>query len=141
MIISSACLNLVSDFEGCKLESYQDQGGVWTIGFGHTLNVSDGMTCSIDEARTWLTDELNEHCNQVARLIKVPLKQPQIDALTSLCYNIGAGNIARSTLLKFLNSGDYVGAAKEFLAWDKIAGIENAGLARRRKAEHDLFVS
>ena len=31
--ISDKCLNLVKEFEGCRLTAYRDEVGVWTIGY------------------------------------------------------------------------------------------------------------
>ncbi|MFM6899435.1 MAG: glycoside hydrolase family protein, partial [Microcystis panniformis] len=35
------------------------------------------------------------------------------------CYNVGGGAFQGSTLLKKLNSGDFTGAAEQFLVWNK----------------------
>jgi len=45
---------LIAVFEGLRLTAYQDSGGVWTIGFGHTKGVTAGMTCTEDQATAWL---------------------------------------------------------------------------------------
>jgi lysozyme len=73
--------------------------------------------------------------------IGVPLTQNQFDALVSLCYNIGSGNLISSTLVKMLKAGnDKAEVAKQFLRWNKAAGKELAGLTRRRNAEAELFL-
>lgn len=75
----------------------------------------------------------------VNRLVHVPLTQGQFDALTDLVFNIGSGNFSKSTLLKFLNAGNFEAAVKEFPKWDRAGGKENAGLLRRRLSEEELF--
>ncbi|EDH9820259.1 TPA_asm: lysozyme, partial [Salmonella enterica subsp. enterica serovar Typhimurium] len=79
--------------------------------------------------------------NDVSRLVKVKLTQGQFDALVSFAYNLGARTLSSSTLLRKLNSGDYAGAADEFLRWNKAGGKVLNGLTRRREAERALFLS
>ena len=71
--------------------------------------------------------------------VKVPLNPNQFGALTSFTYNLGAGNLRSSTLLRKLNAGDYAGAAAEFARWNKAGGKVLKGLTRRRAAERALF--
>lgn len=134
-------LNLIKDFEGCKLEAYQDQRGIWTIGVGSTKDVTKGMTITEEEADQRLLDDLSETVLRVHNLVKVTLNENQQAALESLCFNIGSGNLSESTLLKCLNAGAYQNAADEFLVWDKTNGEQNEGLLRRRKAERELFLT
>jgi len=67
--------------------------------------------------------------------------QPQFDAIVSLAFNIGLGNLQASTLRMKYNRGDYAGAADEFLKWRKSNGVVLKGLERRREAERALFLS
>lgn len=69
------------------------------------------------------------------------LTQGQLDALTSLTYNIGIGNLAASTLLRLLNQGKYNDALIQFDSWKRAGGVVVAGLERRRDAEQELFNS
>ena len=71
--------------------------------------------------------------------VNVPLTQGQFDALVSLVFNIGAGQLQRSTLLRKLNAGDLAEAAEEFLRWNKSSGKVAEGLRRRRVAEMRVF--
>jgi hypothetical protein len=71
----------------------------------------------------------------------VPLTQNEYDALVSFTYNAGGGNLAKSTLLRKLNAGDYDGAAAEFDKWVSSKGQRLNGLIRRRNAEEALFRS
>ena len=88
-----------------------------------------------------LLEDLNDRYEpDVLRLVSAELTQSQFDALVSFTYNLGASALARSTLLKKLNAGDYAGAAEEFERWDKCNGKPLAGLARRRHAEKSLFL-
>lgn len=142
MIPSDKARELIKTFEGCRLEAYPDPasgGAPWTIGYGHTRGVSKGMTCTQEQAENWLIEDLDKVGLQVTDLLKVPVTQREFDALCSFAYNAGIGNLAKSTMLKLINHGDYEKAALEFPKWDRGGGKEIAGLLRRRKAEETLF--
>lgn len=136
---SDVGLKMTELFEGCRLEAYQDQVGVWTIGYGHTKGVVKGMKCTQEQAESWLMDDVLDACGAVMKLVKVPLTQNQYDALVDFVFNLGATKFAGSTLLKKLNAGDYVGASEEFKKWCLAGGQKSAGLLRRRNAEAALF--
>lgn len=133
-------LKLLKEAEGCSLVSYQDGGGVWTIGYGSTRGVKPGMTITLEEAWDLLAEDINETCKQVDALLKVGLNENQYSAIICLTFNIGCGNLSSSTLLRLLNSGDFAGASNEFERWNKIKGVVSSGLSRRRKAEKELFL-
>jgi lysozyme len=77
----------------------------------------------------------------VQRLVKVPLSQGQFDAMVDFCFNLGAGRLAASTLLKSLNAGKFDEATQELLQWDHADGQENVALKARRQAEAELWRS
>ena len=130
---------LLKYFEGCKLTAYQDSVGVWTIGYGHTKGVYDGMPITQEEAEQMLLTELEDYEGYVEKYVTVPLTQNQFDALVVWVYNLGPTNFRNSTLLKELNSGDYTAAGKEITRWNKAGGKVLAGLVKRREAEAQLF--
>ena len=130
---------LLKFFEGCKLTAYQDSVGVWTIGYGHTKGVYEGMTITQEEAEQMLLTELEEYEGYVEKYVTVPLTQNQFDALVVWVYNLGPTNFRNSTLLKELNSGNYTAAGKEITRWNKAGGKVLAGLVKRREAEAKLF--
>lgn len=127
-------------FEGFKSEAYRDSAGVWTIGYGSTKGVHAGQRITRDQAAIRLADDVSQAESAVSRLVAVPLTQCQFDALVSFVYNLGAGGLAKSTLLKRLNAGDYSVAADEFMKWVKAGGRRLQGLVRRRAAERALFL-
>ena len=137
---SAAGVELIKRFEGLRLNAYQDSVGVWTIGYGHTKTAKAGQRITADEAHRLLIQDVIDHEAHIKRLVKVPLKQQEFDALSSWVFNLGGGSLASSTLLKKLNAGDYVGAANEFPRWNKAGVKELAGLTIRRNAERDLWV-
>ncbi|ARD60184.1 muraminidase [Kosakonia radicincitans DSM 16656] len=146
MQISNKGIALIKQFEGLRLDAYQDSVGVWTIGYGWTQPVdgkpiTKGMVIKQETAERLLKTGLVSYESDVSKLVKVKLTQGQFDALVSFAYNLGTRALSTSTLLKKLNAGDYDGAADEFPRWNKAGGKELAGLTRRREAEFALFMS
>lgn len=139
--------DLAIAYEGYEPSPYRDPAGIWTIGYGSIRLNGVGpsrvtaSTPAITEpqARTWLAAELKTCAMAVVNSTHVPLTDGQQAALIDFVYNLGAGAIASSTLLRKLNAGDYAGAAAQFDLWDHAGGKVLAGLLRRRQAETDLF--
>ena len=131
----------ISSFEGCRLTAYRCSAGVWTIGYGHTKDVKEGDTCTQEQADAWLIEDIRNTQLLLAHYVNVPVTQNEFIALVSLAFNVGVGALMKSKLLRKLNSGDRDGAAEEFLDFDLANGKRVAGLTRRRKAEHDLFLA
>ena len=131
----------ISQFEGCSLTAYRCSAGVLTIGYGHTKGVKEGDTCTQEQADVWLIDDVKETQALLAHYVNVSVTQNEFIALVSLAFNVGVGALMKSKLLRKLNSGDRDGAAEEFLDFDLANGQRVAGLTRRRKAEHDLFLT
>lgn len=98
------------------------------------------MVITEEMAEAWLKRDLAECEEIVGRLVTVPLTENQFSALVSFVYNLGGTALKRSTLLKKLNAGDYVGAAEQLGRWIRGGGKELAGLVRRREAEMRLFL-
>jgi lysozyme len=86
-----------------------------------------------------LAGDVREAEQAVLSMVKVPLTQGQFDALVDFCFNLGAGKLAESTLLKDLNAGRYDAAQEQLLRWDHAGSQENAGLRARREAEAQLW--
>lgn len=133
-------LTLTEQFEGCRLTAYQDQVGVWTIGYGHTgTGVCSGLTITQEQAEALLSSDVAAAAAYVNSAVLIALSQPEFDALVDFVFNLGRGAFAGSTLLKTLNAGDLAGAANQFDRWDRAGGQVVAGLLRRRQAETALF--
>ena len=88
-----------------------------------------------------LEKDLSDYCRRVESLIKVKITDNQFAALVSLAYNIGVSAFGGSTLLSYLNKGNYSAAADQFARWNKGGGKVLAGLTRRREAERKLFLT
>lgn len=141
MKVSQSGLEFTQDMEGTRYYGYLDPVGIPTAGVGHTgSDVEVGKQYSQEQVAKWLADDMKEAEDAVNRLVKVPLTQNQFDALADFAYNAGGGNLAKSTLLKKLNAGDYQGAANEFEKWVYAGGKILPGLVKRRKLEKDRFL-
>lgn len=147
MIVNAATVALVKSFEGCVLHAYPDpatHGAPYTVGWGHTSAagppaVTPGLTITQAEADAILQTDLDHVADQVFKCLTIPVTPNQLGALTSFTFNLGIGNLKSSTLLKKVNAGDFQGAAKQFLVWNRGNGRVMAGLTRRRTAEAKLF--
>lgn len=138
MKTSAAGRKFIEHWEGLYLHAYDDGGGVWTIGYGHTTaagapSVRPGMTCTTEEADKWLSADLARVEANVNRLVKVPLSQGQFDVLVSFDFN--TGGLSRSTLLRKLNEHNYAGVADELPRWNRDNHHVVDGLVNRRAAE------
>jgi lysozyme len=145
-IIGIAGIKLIKGFEQLRLWPYQDAAGNWTIGFGHLIRSNEHfIVITQAQADHLLAADLSLAARAVNTYVKAPLTQDQFDALCSFVFNVGARNFEYSTLLRKLNLGDYVGAAQQFIQWDKVSvdGVlqPSEGLLRRRQAEENLFLS
>jgi GH24 family phage-related lysozyme (muramidase) len=137
---SSEGVDLIKSFEGLRTTAYRDPVGVLTIGYGTTTGVYEGQRISEAQAEAFLKKDLERFEQAVKSSVKVSLNSDQFSALVSFTYNVGEGAMAGSTLVRYLNQGDYQGAADEFLRWNKGGGVELAGLTRRRNAERAMFL-
>ena len=139
MKISEEGISLIKHFEGCRLESYQDSVGIWTIGFGTIKGVKEGDKINQDEAEHLLQEEMPEYEGYINDMVKVPLEQNQFDALCSWVFNLGPKNLSESTLLRVLNDEKYDEVPEQIVRWNKAGGQVLKGLVKRRQAEADMF--
>lgn len=137
--INAIGLEKIKSFEGVRLKAYQDSVGVWTIGYGHTKNVRPGQVITQGEADQLLRDDLLDAERAVSSLVKVNLTDNQFAALVSFVFNLGAGTLQKSTLLRKLNAGDYDAVPREMLKFVNAGGKPLKGLVNRRAAEAGLW--
>ena len=123
-------------------EGYRDNayipvaGDVPTIGFGTTTGVKLGDRTSPERALTVAMRDVQGFEGAIKECVTVPLHQYEYDAYTSLAYNIGSNAFCKSTLVRKLNTQDYVGACNQILRWDQFKGKPLAGLTKRRQEEY-----
>lgn len=138
--ISEACFNLVKTSEGCRLTAYQDQKGVWSIGYGHTDGVIRGMVITQEQAEEFLKEDICWAMVDVLRMCP-QLTGNKLDALVSFVYNVGMRQWQKSTLCKVIqrNPEDWVRIHAEWRRWVFVNKVYNLGLVRRRERELKLY--
>ena len=137
--VNDEALALIKRMEGLRLTSYQDVGGIWTVGYGSTATARSGMTITEEEADALLRTDLAQAERAVSNLTTVDLSDGQFGALVSFVYNVGATAFRKSTLLRKLNAGDYNAVPSELARWNKVKGKVVRGLVNRRAAEAGLW--
>lgn len=141
--VTQPAIDLVKHFEGLYLNAYRCPAGVATIGYGHTDGVQMGQEITEAQADAFLAADLADAAADVDRYVRVPISDDQRGALSSFVFNLGAGSLASSTLLRKLNVGDAAGAAAEFGRWVNATvngkPTKLPGLVARRAAEAALF--
>lgn len=131
-----AGLNLIKQFEGCRLTAYKCPAGVLTIGYGHTAGVKAGQTITQAQADKMLVEDVERFERNVNKYYdKYRWNQNEFDALVSFAFNLGSidqltagGTRSREVI------------AEKMLQYNKAAGKVLAGLTRRRQAEKELFL-
>jgi GH24 family phage-related lysozyme (muramidase) len=138
-------LDLIKHFEGLRLTPYDDNGSL-AIGYGHSNRskrppvVTSTLTITVAEAERILADDLVDYENAVKKSIAAPLKQHQFDALVSIAYNWGPGNLDRSELKDLVNAGKHKEAEAEIRTILPPSDKKYfAGIKRRRNQEADLY--
>ena len=141
MHTSEKGLNLIKKYEGLRLKAYKCPAGVWTIGYGHAKGVKQNDIITEQQAVELLLRDVLDCEGVINRLVTKTLNQGQFDACISFIFNLGAGNFQRSTLLRKINQGDFVGASREFSRWIYSNGKILNGLKKRREEEKQLFLT
>lgn len=139
----------IKAFESCRLRPYLDDGGKWTIGWGHLMQPTDPrVPITQEEADALFDTDVLRFVDGVNELVTVDLRQHEFDALCSFAFNVGldidsdqvAEGLGDSTLLRYVNEEKYANAACEFTKWGKVDGKWHAGVLRRRAAEQAIFL-
>lgn len=138
LVLSAAAIVGIVVHEGYSDNAYIPVAGdVPTIGFGTTTGVKIGDKITPVKALERALTDVNAFEAALKKCVKVPLHQYEYDAYVSLSYNIGSKAFCDSTLVKLLNNGDYDGACKQILRWDKFKGKPLKGLTIRRQSEYE----
>ena len=132
---SNYAIESIKQFEGCKLTAYKCPADVWTIGYGHTKNVTSGMKITQVEANNYIKADIVP-IETFLKGLNINLKQGQYDALVDFMFNLGIGNFKNSTLCKLIkaNSSDERICA-EFMKWVHGGKKVLPGLVKRRQWE------
>lgn len=147
----------IEGFEGREHRAYADPAGqtkLYSIGVGHQLTpkeletgiielpsgpakFADGLTdAQIDEL---LTLDIGRVRSAMPTYLFNDLNADQLGAIIDFTFNLGAGNLLSSTLLKRINAQEYDKVPDELKKWVMSGGLVNSGLKRRRDAEIKLW--
>ncbi len=146
IVAPQLAIDLVSSFEGCRLNAYLDGGGIPTVGYGTTI-YSNGERVKMGDSITAVDakNELVTFCNCLAdgimASVYTELSENQFSALISLTYNIGISAFRKSTMIKLINLLEFEAAANQFDRWVYDDGVKVQGLVNRRAKEKELFLS
>lgn len=136
MKISQKGIDLIKKYEGVRMVAYKCPAGVWTIGYGHTAGVKEGMVINLEQAENMLRSDLKKYEDYVNDNVTFSMSQNQFDALVSFTFNCGVGNLC--TLIKDRTPSQIADA---ILLYNKGGGKVLEGLVKRRKDEQALFLS
>ena len=139
---AEAAMDFIEAWEGCRLTAYKCPAGIWTIGCGHTRDVTEHDEITYEQSRDLLRRDIELVKHDLAPFVNVGLTEGQFVALVSLAFNVGAYYVTHKCpkLMRALNAGDLEAAAHEFLDIDKANGVRLPGLSRRRQSEARLFL-
>lgn len=139
---AESAMDFIEAWEGCRLQAYKCPAGVWTIGVGHTKDVTEHDEITYEQSRKMLREDIEEVKRGLAPFVNVHVTEGQFVALVSLAFNVGVSYVVHQCpkLMRALNAGDVETAAHEFLDIDKANGVRLPGLTRRRQSEARLFL-
>lgn len=139
MNISERGLNLIKSFEGCRLSSYKCPSNKWTIGYGHTQGVCEGMVITQEQADKFLFEDVQRFVNAVNQYqSRFNFNQAEFDSLTSFTYNCGEGSL--QAVMSCCNTKQEIAEECKLYNRSSTGQILN-GLVRRREEEYKLFMS
>ncbi len=143
MNISNKGLELIKESEGFRAERYLDVAKKPTIGYGHLIKAGEDFSKGVTEeqATELLLKDVAWAETAVTTHVLVALNQNQFDALVDFTFNLGAGRLKESTLLKLVNEGKMDEAAEQFPRWVRAGGKVQPGLVTRRQKERDLWLA
>ena len=157
MKTSDKAIKTIKHHEGVRFLPYRCPALLWTVGVGHVIDPTHigvklderkslpipagwDRTLSMEDVDRLLAEDLRRFESGVERLCPTGLNQSRFDALVSFSFNVGLGNLQRSTIRMRHNRGDFDGAAEAFMMWTKAAGRELPGLVKRRNDERMMYL-
>lgn len=148
--VPPAATGVVKRIEGFFATPYDDNGakpgGTWTIGYGTIIDAAGNpvtpATTPITEAdaEILLRRDMEGAARDVRLRVKVPLAMCEAAALISWTYNLGGGNLGKSTMLTRINANLKAEVPSEMRKWINQEGKPLVGLLRRRWAEAAIFI-
>jgi lysozyme len=157
--VSKAAIDMIKHHEGVRTKPYRCPALLWTVGVGHVIDPTHATVkyeerrnlpipagwdrvLTMDEVDRILSQDLGRFERGVVRLCPAAVgRQGVFDALVSFAFNVGLGNLQRSSLRMKTNRGEFEEAAEEFMKWTKAGGRVLPGLVKRRQDEQRLYLS
>lgn len=141
---NDAGAKLIKTAEGLRLSAYQDQGGVWTVGYGHAgPEIGRGVVWTQAQADDAFDRDVSRTAEGVLALLVRPLGDDRFSALVSFAYNEGLRAFAGSSVRTVANSDDPDGVPARLALWDKVTVrgrlVVSHGLLKRRWMEALLW--
>lgn len=135
-------IKLIKDSEGCKLTAYKCPAGIWTIGYGQTKGIKEGMVWTQQQADEDIIKTALQAFNEAIKAspILATANMEKQAAIADFVYNLGITNYNKSTLKLRVDKGDWVSASTEIKKWNKSNGNILNGLVKRRQREADLLL-
>ena len=135
-------IKLIKDSEGCKLKAYKCPAGIWTIGYGQTKGVKEGMVWTQQQADENIIKTALQAFNEAIKSspILATANMEKQAAIADFVYNLGITNYNKSTLKLRVDKGNWVSASTEIKKWNKSNGTILNGLVKRRQLEADLLL-
>lgn len=132
---------LVKRSEGFRTKAYRDTGGVWTIGYGHTQGVREGMEISAERVEELLLLDAQDALVDSLLICPVLATMPAacIAAVSDFTFNLGATQLRASTLRRQINAGEFDDVPYQLSRWVYDDGVKLPGLIVRRAAEVALW--
>ena len=139
---AESAMDFIEAWEGCRLQAYKCAAGIWTIGVGHTKDVSEHDEITYEQSRELLRKDIEEVKRGLAPFVNIHVTEGQFIALVSLAFNVGVSYVVHKCpkLMQALNAGNLEAAAHQFLDIDSANGQRLPGLTRRRQSEARLFL-
>lgn len=140
---AEVAMDFIEAWEGCRLQAYKCPADIWTIGVGHTKDVTEHDEITYEQSREMLREDIEEVKRGLAPFVNVHVTEGQFVALVSLAFNVGVSYVVHQCprLMRALNAGDCEACANEFLDIVKANGVTLPGLVKRRREEAKLFLS
>ena len=113
------------------------RGDVPTVGHGMTQRedgtpVQMGDTTTPVKALQRTLTYVQKQDSQIRKCVTAPLHQAEYDIMADFGYQYGINALCKSSMVKKVNAGDYVGACEAYLQYRFVAGYDCSTPGNRR---------
>lgn len=133
VVAAAGLMSLTPKWEGTKLTTYRDLGGVLTYCTGATENAQWGKTYTPAQCQQQLDKDLARHAEGIKPCLPWDrLTDGQKIAFVDTAYNIGVSAFCGSSMSRKAKAGDMMGACAALSLWVNVNGQPVRGLVNRR---------